>query len=87
MAIDQADQFLTRAAILQNNNYVDENLGGAQSLETAIQALDELIGILATAGMKLDKWSANDPQILNGVSETSNQNHAFEETTSKLGLV
>ena len=86
LASDETVRYPRGAEILLNHSYVDDNLGGGYDLNSAIQARNELIGILASAGMQLDKWSTNDQRIISDLSETSNQELAFEEVVSTLGL-
>ena len=44
--------------------YVDDACAGADTLDAAILARDQLIAILASAGMTLDKWAVNDMSLL-----------------------
>ena len=44
--------------------YADDACAGADTLEDAVAARDQLVGIFATAGMALDKWAANHPALL-----------------------
>lgn len=44
--------------------YMDDAFAGADTLQEALLARDELISSLKSAGMQLDKWSANHPTLL-----------------------
>ena len=40
---------------------------GAHNLEIAIQKRDQLSAILRSAGIELDKWAANHPDLFPGI--------------------
>ena len=86
LAEDERHRFPKGASIIDHHSYVDDNLGGDHDINATIEARDELIQILDSAGMKLDKWSANDPRLLAGLDSATNVEHTFEETVSTLGL-
>ena len=86
LAADEQQRFPMGASILQHHSYVDDNFGGNHDIESTIQARDQLTQILASAGMQLDKWSANDPRILEGLRSTSDAERIFDEAVSTLGL-
>ena len=48
LANDEQERFPRGAAIHKNHSYVDDNLGGDHGIESAIQARDKLIAILAS---------------------------------------
>ena len=53
--------------LLMNQIYVDDVfLGDDEDLEAKTQR-DQLIDLLASAGMKLGKWSSNKPELLHGL--------------------
>lgn len=47
--------------MLKNNFYVDDGLGGSDSLSIALQTQKELITVLRSHGFNLKKWCANHP--------------------------
>lgn len=74
---------------LQDNFYVDDGLGGSDSLNTAIRIQDELITILKRHGFLLKKWCSNHPQLLKGIPISDQEiNFDFNEGTTikTLGL-
>ncbi|XP_058810473.1 uncharacterized protein LOC131675492 [Phymastichus coffea] len=64
LASDEKTRFPLGAACLESNTYVDDTFAGADDLPTAVRIRDEFIGILKSAGIELDKWAANHPNLL-----------------------
>ncbi|XP_058798035.1 uncharacterized protein LOC131668142 [Phymastichus coffea] len=64
LASDEKTCFPLGAACLESNTYVDDTFAGADDLPTAVRIRDEFIGILKSAGIELDKWAANHPNLL-----------------------
>ena len=87
LALANEDVFPLGARILLEHSYVDDNLGGADNPAEATQAREQLTNLLGSAGMILDKWSTNDPQILDESSRCLGE-RVFddEEVVSTLGL-
>ncbi|XP_075157510.1 uncharacterized protein LOC142230767 [Haematobia irritans] len=50
--------------ILRKMMYVDDVLAGAHDLSLALEARDQLVCALSSAGFSLRKWTANDERIL-----------------------
>ena len=77
------------ADLLKNQMYVDDAFGGADSMALIISQRDQLIKILKSAGMSLDKWSANEPSILQGVNDAKLHEVELGEnyTVSTLGII
>ncbi|XP_037959288.1 uncharacterized protein LOC119688691 [Teleopsis dalmanni] len=77
------------AQILCDNFYVDDGLGGSDSLITAIEAQRQLIHILKKHHFCLRKWSANHPQLLKNISQDDqevNLDFNNNESIKTLGL-
>uniref|UniRef100_A0ABD2WDA3 Reverse transcriptase domain-containing protein n=1 Tax=Trichogramma kaykai TaxID=54128 RepID=A0ABD2WDA3_9HYME len=74
--------------VLQHQLYVDDLFFGAGSAEEAIRRRDELIALLALAGMRLAKWAASHTEIVEDL--TDNKPEAVplrvDEAVSTLGL-
>lgn len=64
LADDEEKSFPIGAKILREAMYVDDALVGAHSVEDALEARDQLIGILKTAMFDLRKWTSNTKEIL-----------------------
>lgn len=87
---DSADQYPRTSSIIMNDFYVDDLLTGANSVEEAISIREEITKILEWGCFELRKWVSNEPQILEGISNTSQSTilHLGEnENTKTLGLV
>ena len=56
LAKDEGDHYPIGSLILQHHIYVDDAHYGADPLEDALSARDQLVKILAAAGVSLDKW-------------------------------
>ncbi|XP_058802831.1 uncharacterized protein LOC131670868 [Phymastichus coffea] len=89
LASDERLKFPVGASILERNVYVDDALAGADTLENAKDARDQLAGILHSAGMELDKWSPNHPALLTGLSDVSTRDLPIDapDVVSTLGLL
>ena len=77
------------AKIIQRNKYLDDFLAGADDLKGAHHRKEQLINILAEAGISLGKWASNYPALLNSLSSTTGSTEHFEidEYVSTLGIV
>lgn len=76
--------------ILKNDFYVDDLISGADSINNAIAAKNELMEILKEGGMRLRKWTSNNQQLLYtlpvGETEKSLQLFSDNEDSKTLGL-
>ena len=87
LAEDEGERFPLGAQILRSHTYVDDALAGGDTLDEARQARSQLQQILASAGMQLDKWSANSAIILpENCSIPDDISFHQEEVVSTLGL-
>ncbi|XP_017891011.1 uncharacterized protein LOC108631535, partial [Ceratina calcarata] len=71
LAEDEGTTFPLGAQCLNSETYVDDTFAGADDLITAIQKRDELVKILSSAGISLDKWAANYVELLPPKAEQS----------------
>ncbi|XP_075162846.1 uncharacterized protein LOC142235479 [Haematobia irritans] len=76
---------------LEKNFYVDDGLGGADSLNTALEIQHQLQQVMARYGFNLRKWSANHIQLLHNIPECDQEvslDFTTEDTnyTKTLGL-
>uniref|UniRef100_A0ABD2WH38 Reverse transcriptase domain-containing protein n=1 Tax=Trichogramma kaykai TaxID=54128 RepID=A0ABD2WH38_9HYME len=76
------------AKALHHQLYVDDVFFGADSLEQALVRRDEIIDLLASAGMRLGKWTASNPKLIDGLVSTSEDVVPLnvDELVSTLGL-
>lgn len=61
---DEGHRFPLGARCLKSETYVDDTFAGADELSIAIQKRVELTKLLGSAGIQLDKWAANQPELL-----------------------
>ena len=59
LANDEGNRFLLGARCIKENTYIDNIFAGADDLETAVEIRNELIALMRTAGIDLDKWASN----------------------------
>ncbi|XP_073841451.1 uncharacterized protein [Musca autumnalis] len=64
LAHDIQSTFPIASKILRSSMYVDDALVGAHDIQSAIQARDELIKALSSAGFSMRKWTSNSKKIL-----------------------
>ncbi|RVE40681.1 hypothetical protein evm_014670 [Chilo suppressalis] len=57
------------AEVLRHDVFVDDIMGGAETLERAQAMKTELIELMRSAGYELRKWSTNNPQLLKDLPE------------------
>ena len=63
LAIDEGARFPLGAKIIKNR-YMDDFFFGDDEEENLIEKRDQLVSILASAGMSLSKWASNLPSVL-----------------------
>ncbi|XP_018398110.1 PREDICTED: uncharacterized protein LOC108776097 [Cyphomyrmex costatus] len=61
------EQFPAGAQRIIRDFYVDDILTGADTVEAAVEARDQIIKILNRGSLQLNKWSSNNADILNNV--------------------
>ncbi|XP_066596525.1 uncharacterized protein [Prorops nasuta] len=64
LADDESQRFPFGAHCLRHQTYIDDIFSGADNIEDAIVVRDQLIAILSSAGITLDKWAANNSDLL-----------------------
>lgn len=77
---------------IKQNFYVDDGLGGSDSLKATIKLQEELVEVMRKGGFTLRKWCANHPQLLHNIPQGDLEvNLDFEstkdDTVKTLGLV
>lgn len=70
LASDVENLYPFASDILKNNMYVDDALYGAPDIPTALQARNQLIDALSSAGFNLRKWTSNSPEVLEGIPKS-----------------
>ncbi|KAH9637919.1 hypothetical protein HF086_014513 [Spodoptera exigua] len=86
--LDELMTFL-EASTLRQSFYMDDLLGGTNTINQARELQHQLIEMLKGAGMNLRKWSSNDPELLKDLS-SDQLNSPFDfkcsESKKTLGL-
>lgn len=54
--------------------YMDDFLGGADTMEAAMQLRNGLIEVLGSAGVELQKWTSNKINLISNLSRDANDN-------------
>lgn len=91
LADDEGTSYSLAEPILRKNFYVDDCLGGAESIEEAVKLRDELIDLLQRGGFTLRKFTSNKLEVLNGLSAAqigtqSPLTFVAHETVKTLGI-
>ncbi|XP_055622473.1 uncharacterized protein LOC129766046 [Toxorhynchites rutilus septentrionalis] len=92
LAEDDGDVYPLGAAALRKSFYVDDYIGGADSIPEAIELRNELTKLLARGGFPLRKWTSNKLEVLQGLSSDeigTQSTHKFDpdETVKTLGIL
>ncbi|XP_062534704.1 uncharacterized protein LOC134203884 [Armigeres subalbatus] len=74
---DEGDNFPLGGPALIKNFYVDDYIGGAQSIGEAINTRTELNELLVKGGFQLRKWASNVPRALEGLDPSQIESKAF----------
>lgn len=81
LAEENTVRYPLAAKFLLENFYVDDGLGGADSLVTTLQLQEQLTQIMKESGFNLRKWCANHPQLLRNIPQGDLEvNLDFENT-------
>ncbi|XP_055910713.1 uncharacterized protein LOC129945078 [Eupeodes corollae] len=71
LAIDEQGRHPVGAANLLNNFYVDDFMGGSDTIEEALGVKTDLCNLLARGGIDLRKWASNCSEFLQHIPEDS----------------
>ncbi|XP_037810627.1 uncharacterized protein LOC119602901 [Lucilia sericata] len=83
LADDEEHRYPVGATILRDSMYVDDALVGAHCLPDVIEARNQLIAILDSAGFQLRKWTSNMKEILVGLPTEDLLNEDFLSLENK----
>ncbi|XP_075163105.1 uncharacterized protein LOC142235730 [Haematobia irritans] len=91
LAEDEKEKYPIGSKILKYNMYVDDSLVGSHTVKDAVEARDQLIGILKSGGFQLRKWTSNNIDILKDLPLDHLLNKDFldfgeKSTTKMLGV-
>ncbi|XP_050079493.1 uncharacterized protein LOC126567309 [Anopheles maculipalpis] len=68
LADDEGAHYSNAQAALKRNFYVDDFIGGANTVEDTVRLRQELSDLLAKGGFELRKWTSNHLGVLSGLS-------------------
>ncbi|XP_065082353.1 uncharacterized protein LOC135704779 [Ochlerotatus camptorhynchus] len=91
LADDEGDAYPLGGPALRKGFYVDDFIGGAQSVQEAIQLRTELGELMAKGGFCLRKWTSNSLEVLQGlavdqIGTQSSLKFDKDETIKALGI-
>ncbi|XP_058816765.1 uncharacterized protein LOC131680053 [Topomyia yanbarensis] len=67
LANDEGSKYLHGGSVLLKGFYVDDFMGGAETIYEATQQRKELGELLVSGGFQLRKWTANETKVLEGI--------------------
>lgn len=91
LATDEGEAYPVGSEALKKCFYVDDFIGGAQTVEKAILLRNELDKLLKKGGMELRKWTSNQLEVLQGLAKEqigtqSTLRFSPNETIKALGI-
>ncbi|XP_065085954.1 uncharacterized protein LOC135707972 [Ochlerotatus camptorhynchus] len=91
LAMDEGHAYPLGGPSLRKNFYVDDFIGGANTVEEAIQLRGELSELLNKGGFELRKWTSNRLEVLQGLESNqigtqSSLQFSPNETIKTLGI-
>ncbi|XP_058827450.1 uncharacterized protein LOC131687383 [Topomyia yanbarensis] len=69
LAVDEGDAYPVGGPALKKSFYVDDFVGGAETIDEAIRMRVELNELLQKGGFELRKWTSNCLEVLQGLSD------------------
>ena len=91
LAEDERADFPEMSRIVKEEFYVDDHLGGADTIEEARRQIRRLRAFFQRGGFNLRKFIANEPEVLQDLDssliEKSRKAIGTDETTKTLGLI
>jgi hypothetical protein len=69
LAEDEEANFPAAARLLRSSVYMDDILGGADTIENVTRLKQELTDLLRSGGFELSKWTSNSKEVLQDVAE------------------
>ncbi|XP_043501599.1 uncharacterized protein LOC122523781 [Polistes fuscatus] len=84
---DEGSRYPLRSRCLESETYVDDTFAGADDIPTAVRKRDELVKLLDSAGIQLDKWAANSIEVLPDSARPGVEKHIEgNQTVKTLGV-
>ncbi|XP_060516106.1 uncharacterized protein LOC132695675 [Cylas formicarius] len=73
LARDEGARYPLAARLLDCQTYIDDIIGGTDSLEEARDLRDQLVSLLKLGGFELRKWASNSPELLSSLPASHHQ--------------
>jgi len=67
LADDEESRFPEAAKIARRNMFVDDELGGGDSVKEAQERSEQVDQLLAAGGFNLQKWTSNEERVLSSI--------------------
>ncbi|CAI6367665.1 unnamed protein product [Macrosiphum euphorbiae] len=67
LADDMRPLFPDASSAVTTDFYMDDYLGGAQTIDAAVKLRNEIVAITNSSGFNLRKWVSNDKRLLTGI--------------------
>ncbi|XP_043494694.1 uncharacterized protein LOC122519361 [Polistes fuscatus] len=84
---DEGSRYPLGSRCLELETYVDDTFAGADDIPTAVRKRDELVKLLDSAGIQLDKWAANSIEVLPDSARPGVEKHIEgNQTVKTLGV-
>lgn len=77
LALDNIDLYPCTSKAIQNSFYVDDFIGGANSLHELLVLQSQLSTILASGGFVLRKWCSNNKSVIDKIQSHSSSDKSF----------
>ena len=81
-AVDHGEEYPKATQHIKNSFYVDDFLGGADSVDEAVQLFHELREILQKGGFQLRKWRTSSKDILSQIPKDLQESNPVKESTA-----
>ncbi|XP_045511117.1 uncharacterized protein LOC123706034 [Colias croceus] len=88
VAVDEGGSYPLAAAKLKTDFYMDDLLTGCDSEKEALRLYEEMNELLSKGGFKLQKWSSNSMEVMEGFEGNIEQDRELKEddVTKVVGL-
>ncbi|XP_043496473.1 uncharacterized protein LOC122520491 [Polistes fuscatus] len=80
---EEGSRYPLGSRCLESETYVDDTFAGADNIPTAVRKRDELVKLLDSAGIQLDKWAANSIEVLPDSARPGVEKHIEVDQTVK----
>lgn len=68
LAVLESERYPIASNVVLNNFYVDDALGGADTVAECVEMQQQLLQLLSSGGLQLRKWASNSEEILGRIN-------------------